>query len=140
LQHRHDVKESGMIRKQLVVALLMVGVTAPIAAQRSGVNEGTDIQRLRDNAYLIERDLTSLGQRDTARAEPFQARLHDLQEEIIYLKVKQRKEGSVQRREYADVRDGLEDLRADVLASLSPKPVAQRSSIAPSVLEVPVGT
>jgi hypothetical protein len=129
-----------MIRMQVAIALVMVGLTAPIAAQRSAVNEGADIQRLRDNAYLVERDLASLSQRDTVRAEPFQARLQDLQEEIIYLKVKQRKEGSVQRREYADVRDRLDDLRADVQTSLSPRPVPQRSSVAPSVIQVPVGT
>jgi TolA-binding protein len=129
-----------MIRKQVVVALLMVGFTAPIAAQRSAGSETADIQRLRDNAYLVEPDLVSLSQRDTVRAEPLQLRLQALQEEIIYLKVKQRKEGVVQRREYADVRDGLEDLRADVVTSLSARPVAQQSSARASVVEVPVGT
>ena len=130
-----------MIRMQIVVAVLMVGFTAPIVAQRGAASDTVDIQRLRDNAYLVERDLASLSQRDTVRAEPLQQRLRDLQEEIIYLKVKQRKEGVVQRREYADVRDGLEDLRADVTASLAPpRPVAQRSSVAPSVIQVPVGT
>jgi TolA-binding protein len=129
-----------MIRRQIVVAVLMVGFTAPIAAQRGAASDAADIQRLRDNAYLVERDLASLSQRDTARAEPLQLRLQELQEEIIYLKVKQRKEGFVQRREYADVRDGLDNLRADVQTSLSPRPVPQRSSVAPSVIQVPVGT
>jgi len=129
-----------MIRMQVVVAVLMVGFTAPIAAQRGAANEAADIQRLRDNAYLVERDLASLSQRDTVRAEPLQVRLQELQEEIIYLKVKQRKEGVIQRREYADVRDGLEDLRDDVRASLSARPVAQRLTAPPGVIEVPVGT
>jgi hypothetical protein len=129
-----------MIRTQVVIAVLMVGATAPLGAQRGSVNEAADIQQLRDNASLIERDLAGLRQRDTVRAEPLQVRLLDLQDEIIYLKVKQRKEGSVSRREYADVRDNLEDLRLDVRTSLSPKPVAQRSSAAASVVEVPVGT
>jgi TolA-binding protein len=100
-----------MIRRQVFVAVLMVGLTAPVAAQRREVTETADIQRLRDSAYLVERDVAALSQRDTARAGQFQVRLEELQEEIVYLKVKQRKEGSVQRREYADVRDGLEDLR-----------------------------
>ena len=129
-----------MIRKLIVVAVLMVGFTAPIAAQRGAASDTADIQRLRDNAYLVERDLASLSQRDNVRAEPLQQRLQDLQEEIIYLKVKQRKEGFLQRREYADVRDGLDNLRADVQTSMSARPVAQRSSAAPSVVEVPVGT
>jgi hypothetical protein len=140
LATNHAVKESGMIRMQVVVALLVVGFSAPIAAQRGTANDGADIQRLRDNSYLIERDLTTLSQRDTVRADALKVRLQDLQDEIIYLKVKQRKEGFVQRREFADVRDGLDDLRAEVQTALSPRPVSQRSSVAPSVMEVPVGT
>ena len=88
-----------MIRTQVVVAALMVGLTVPAAAQRGAVDETAEIQQLRDSAYLVERDLSSLGQRDAARAEQLQLRLEDLQEEIVYLKVKQRKEGSVQRRD-----------------------------------------
>lgn len=101
-----------MIRKQVVVTVLMMGLTVPAAAQRGAVNDKAEIQRLNDSAYLVERDLTSLGQRDNTRADQLQLRLGDLQEEIIYLKVKQRKEGTVQRREYADVGDRLEALRA----------------------------
>ena len=132
-----------MSRVYVVVAVLMVGLTVPVAAQR-GAATPADIQRLRDDAYLVERDVAALNQRDTARAEQFRARLDELQEEIVYLKVKQRKEGSVQRREYADVRDGLEDLRAEVQASLAPKPATPRPTAqaapARSVLEIPVGT
>jgi TolA-binding protein len=134
------IEEGGMSRMQAVVAFLIVGLSAPMAAQQRAASDGADIQRLRDNAYLVERDLATLSQRDTARAEPFQARLQDLQDEIIYLKVKQRKEGSVQRREYADVRDRLDDLRADMQTSLSPRPAPQRAAVVPSVIEVPVGT
>ncbi len=130
-----------MSRVQVVVAVLMVGLTVPIAAQRSAVNDAAEIERLRDTAYLVERDLSSLGQRDTARAEQLQLRLEDLQEEIIYLKVKQRKEGFVQRREYADLRDRLDNLRAEARTASAARPVAQRPA-APvqSFLEIPVGT
>jgi len=129
-----------MSRMQIVVAVVMVALTAPIAAQRGTGNETAEIQRLRDNAYLVERDLASLSQRDTGRAEPLQMRLQELQEEIVYLKVKQRKEGYVQRREYADVRDGLEDLRAEVRSSLSERTVAPRPAATARFVEVPVGT
>jgi len=135
-----------VIRKQVVVTVLMMGLTVPAAAQRGAVNDKAEIQRLNDSAYLVERDLTSLGQRDTARAEQLQLRLGDLQEEIIYLKVKQRKEGTVQRREYADVGDRLEALRAEVrTAANPPAPVSRRlggntSTPASSFVEVPVGT
>jgi hypothetical protein len=132
-----------MNRVQVAVAVLMVGVSVPLAAQRGAVNDAAEIERLRDTAYLAERDLTSLGERDTARSAQLKLRLEDLQEEIIYLKVKQRIEGSVQRRDYADLRDRLENLRADARTVPTPaRPVAQRPAPAPvqTFLEVPVGT
>jgi len=135
-----------MNRLQVVVAVLMLGLTVPVAAQRGAVNDAAEIERLRDTAYLVERDLTALDQRDTPRAEQLHLRLEELQEEIVYLKVKQRKEGDVQRREYADLRDRLEDLRAEArpVATTSTRPAAPRTAAqalpVQSVLEVPVGT
>src|SRR6185295_3985292 len=51
--------------------------------------------------------------------------LGDLRDEVIYLKVKVRKEGRVSRSEYADLRDRLEDLRARARADLQPPPRPQ---------------
>ena len=53
-----------MIRMQVVVAVLIAGLTVPTAAQRGAANNGAEIQRLQDSAYLVERDLSSLSQRD----------------------------------------------------------------------------
>ena len=64
-----------MIRRQVFVAVLMVGLTAPVAAQRREVTETADIQRLRDSAYLVERDVAALNPRDAARAGQFHVRL-----------------------------------------------------------------
>src|SRR4029453_18047565 len=50
--------------------------------------------------------------RDASRASQLQAQLDDLRDEVIYLKVKLRKEGTLQRSEYANVRDRLDDLRS----------------------------
>jgi hypothetical protein len=123
----------------------MMGLTVPAAAQRGAVDATAEIQQLRDSAYLVERDLSSLGQRDAARAGQLQLRLEDLQEEIVYLKVKQRKEGSVQRREYSDLRLRLEGLRAEARTASTPAAVSRRSAAnaapPPAIfLEVPVGT
>jgi hypothetical protein len=136
-----------MIRTQIVVVGLMVGFAMPAAAQRSTANDAAEIQRLQDSAYLVERDLSSLRQRDASRGDQLQVRLEELREDIIYLKVKQRREGSVQRREYADVRDRLEGLRAEARTASTPaRPAAQRgfrtaaAAPVPAFLEVPVGT
>jgi hypothetical protein len=134
-----------MIRTQVGIAVVMLGLTVPAAAQRSAANDASEIQRLQDSAYLVERDLPAVSQRDAARGERMQGRLEDLREEIIYLKVKQRKEGSVQRREYADLRDRIDDLRDEARTASMPARSAGRSKgnaapPAPAFLEVPVGT
>ena len=63
-----------MNRLLVVVAWLVVGFAVPLSAQRGAVNDAAEIDRLRDTAYLAERDLASLSQRDTSRAEPLQRR------------------------------------------------------------------
>jgi hypothetical protein len=55
--------------------------------------------------------------RDAARATQLQTQLDDVRDEVIYLKVKLRKEGSLQRSEYAGVRDRLDDLRSQATAT-----------------------
>jgi len=132
-----------MMRTQVIVAGLMVVLTVPAAAQRGAVNDAAEVQRLQDSAYLVERDLTALSQRDARRGEQLQGRLEELREEIVYLKVKQRKEGSVQRREYSDVRDRLEVLRAEARTptrSTASRSMTNTAAPAPTFLEVPVGT
>ena len=49
--------------------------------------------------------------RDSDLAARLQTELDDLRDEVVYLKVKMRKEGSVSRADYTDVRDRLQDLR-----------------------------
>ena len=104
------------IHRVAVAALLVAVWTASGAAQsgasQSGVTQA-DIQRLQDNIYLAERDLSQLRSRDSARATELTSQLDDLRDEVIYLKVKLRKERTLARTEYSDVRDRIEDLRSD---------------------------
>jgi hypothetical protein len=97
------------IHRVALAALVAIALAAPAAAQ-STVTQA-DIQRLQDNTYLAERDITQLRGRDSTRATQLTAELDDLRDEVIYLKVKLRKERSLARTEYADVRDRIEDLR-----------------------------
>jgi hypothetical protein len=74
----------------------------------------SDINRLEQTVDQIQSDLVQLRQRDRTAARAVQAELSDLEEEVIYLKVKLRRERSVSRADYIDVRDRLENLRARV--------------------------
>jgi hypothetical protein len=91
----------------LAVAFL-AGFAASAAAQAVTT---TDIQRLQEDTTAAAGDLTQLRSRDAARANQLQVELDDLRDEVIYLKVKLRKERTVARGEYLAVRDRIESLR-----------------------------
>jgi TolA-binding protein len=98
--------------------LIAVSLAAPAAAQQqySAVTQA-DIQKLQDNIYLADRDIATLRTRDTSRATQLTTQLDDLRDEVVYLKVKLRKDRTLSRNEYADVRDRIEDLRSQAQSS-----------------------
>jgi len=92
----------------------------PAAAQSTyggGQNQtqdvtSADIQRLQDQIYQAGNDVSRLRSRDSALADSLQNQLDDLRDEVVYLKVKERREGWVDADEYADVRARLQDIRS----------------------------
>ena len=94
-----------------VTAILVTALAVPAVAQQNASVTQADIQRLQDNAFQAGTDVSELRRRDPARADELQSKLDELREEVIYLKVKLRRERSLARSEYADVRDRIEDLR-----------------------------
>jgi len=115
------------IRRGLLLGVLIAGLAAPVAAQQSTTVTQADIQRLQDNISLADRDLAQARSRDAARATQLQTELDDLRDEVVYLKVKLRKERTLARSEYADVRDRIDDLRSRARGE-SPSPVSSSSS------------
>ena len=73
----------------------------------------SDIQRLQDEVYQASSDLSRLRSTNPDLASRLQTQLDDLRDEVTYLKVKLRKEGRLQRSEYTDVHNRLQDLRAE---------------------------
>src|ERR1043166_1309154 len=104
-------EEARMTRiYRIAAAAVLVGALAAPAAAQSITQ--SDVQRLNDNVYLAERDVNQLRNRYAARATALQAELDDLRDEVVYLKVKLRKERSLPRSEYADVQDRIESVRS----------------------------
>jgi hypothetical protein len=140
------------------VAAVAVFAAASVAAGQQASVTQADIQRLQDNLYLADRDVTQLRGRDAERATQLQAQLDELRDEVIYLKVKLRKEQTLGRNEYSDVRDRIETVRSSARSdatafSTTPsttKPAAPATTPPPSrsttttggshTSEVPVGT
>lgn len=127
-----------------------LAIAVPAAAQAP---VGTsDIQRLQDSLAQASSEVSQLRSRDAALAGRLQSDLDELREEVIYLKVKLRKERSVPRADYTDVRDRLDDLRSRATATPSSSSASPRSltpvqpaiilpqANAQSGIEIPVGT
>jgi hypothetical protein len=108
-----------MIRIQQVALsfLLALGLATSAGAQQNNSVTQADIDRLQDNVYQAGTDVSQLRTRDAARATQLQSELDDLRDEVIYLKVKLRKEKSLARNEYADVRDRIDDVRTRARAT-----------------------
>jgi hypothetical protein len=106
-----------------------------LAQQSSSVTQA-DVQRLQDNVYLADRDISQLRSRDAARANQLVSELDDLRDEVVYLKVKLRKERTLSRTEYADVRDRIDDVRSrargDVASAAPAAPAAAPAATAPA--------
>ena len=99
-------------RNAAFAALLLATLAVPVAAQQGSSVTQSDIQRLQDNVYQAGTDVSQLRSRDNTRANQLQAELDDLRDEVIYLKVRLRKDPQgFARYEYTDVRDKIEDLR-----------------------------
>ena len=96
------------IHRAALLALVVTALAAPATAQN--VTQ-VEIQRLQDNIFQAGTDVSQLRGRDASRANQLQTELDDLRDEVIYLKVKLRKDRTLARTEYADVRDRIEDLR-----------------------------
>jgi len=121
--------------RALLAAVALAIIAAPAYAQQSSTVTQADVQRLQDNVYLADRDISQLRSRDATRATQLGTELDDLRDEVVYLKVKLRKERTLSRTEYADVRDRIEDLRSrargDVAAAApvsTPTPASAPSS------------
>ena len=91
------------------IAAIVLACALPASAQTNVTT--TDIQRLQDQVYEAGNDVSRLRSSNADLAARLQTELDDLRDEVVYLKVKLRKDGSISRSEYADVQDRLQSLR-----------------------------
>ena len=117
----------------VLIALFLSALVAPATAQTPVT--AADLQRLQENVTEISGSISTVRSRDPQLASSLQKRLEDLSDEIIYLKVKLRKDSTVSRAEYIDLLDRIDRLRSE--ARNPPAPVPERRE---SATEIPVGT
>jgi hypothetical protein len=109
----------SILRPAALMAAL--AVAAPASAQsgtygsaQSGAAVTTsDIQRLQDQVYDASNEVSRLRSRDQVLADRLQGDLDELRDEVVYLRVKLRKEGTVSRNDYNDVRRRVDSIRSE---------------------------
>jgi hypothetical protein len=129
----------------LVLAFLLVGGVSRTANAQNATT--VDIQRLQDSIDDASRDVTDLRSRDSALASRLQTELDDLRDETIYFKVKLRKNETVPRAEYFELRDRIDNVRSQARGTNRAASSSSGSSSASSSrqtsgarMDVPVGT
>jgi hypothetical protein len=130
----------------LVFASLLVGGVARSANAQNATN--VDIQRLQDSLDDAARDVADVKGRDSALASRLQSELDDLRDETTYLKVKIKKNETVPRTDYFDMRDRIDNVRSQARGAGRPASNSSSSSTAASAgrssggtrMDVPVGT
>jgi hypothetical protein len=100
----------SLVTRTIPTAALLLAFAAAAPAQTSRITQA-DVQKLQDAVYLAERDISNLRTRDSARATSLQGELDDLSDEVIYLRVKLRKERTLAQSEYNDVQTRIESVR-----------------------------
>lgn len=116
----------NILKPAAPVLMLALVLATPASAQAGRARAGgrqsqaavttTDIQRLQDQVYDASNEVSRLRSRDQATADRLQAQLDDLRDDVIYLRVKLRREGVVNRAVYNDVRASVDSLRSEVRA------------------------
>jgi TolA-binding protein len=94
----------------MLVLALAAGVPGAVGAQTSVTT--ADVQRLQDNVYDASREIAQIRGRDSTLMSQLQAELDDARDEVIYLKVKLRKNEPVAQSEYTDLRGKIEYIRS----------------------------
>lgn len=98
-----------VVWRTCAAALFALAIALPARAQNV---TASDIQRLQDQVYDASGDVSRMRSTSSDSTTRLQRDLDDLRDEVVYLKVKLRKEGNVSRNEYNDLDSRIQDLRS----------------------------
>ncbi len=109
-------------------AAFALALALPASAQNV---TSADIQRLQDQVYDAGGDVYRTRNTNTDSAARLQSDLDDLRDEVVYLKVKLRKEGTVSRYEYTELQNRIQDLRSRARGDMRDSTVRSGDANAP---------
>ena len=120
----------------LALASTALALASPVRAQSQATVTSAELSQLESTVADIRARVSTLRSSDPTLAADVDRSLADLNDEVTYLRVKMRREGSVTREEFTSVRDRLETLR---VRARGPAPVTPSVSSDPNIVIVPVG-
>jgi hypothetical protein len=97
-----------------LVAVLSLTFAAQLAVAAQSAVTRDDLQRLDDAVSKLRADVETMRGRDTGLARSFDRELTELSEDVTYLKVKLRREGSVPRADYTELSNRVSTLERRV--------------------------
>ena len=112
--NRHNIGTAALTRL-CGAAAITLAFALPAMAQSVTT---ADVQRLQDQLYQASADVSRM-RSNTDSAAQLQNELDDLRDEVAYLKVKLRREGSVNRGDYDDVQRRIQDVRSRARGGVS---------------------
>jgi hypothetical protein len=123
-----------------VTAVISMLALVPLAVSSSALQRAVtaaDIQQLQDGVLDASTDLSRLRVRDASRAVQLEGDLDVIREDVVYLRARLRREGSVPRKDYDEIQTRLNTLRQTARSALTGV-IASAPVAGPN--EVPVGT
>src|SRR5690349_4257752 len=98
-------------------AIFTVLLLLPATGRAQTAMTSTDVQRLQEELTTVENELSRVRSSNPDLASRLNTEYEDLRDEVTYLKVKLRKEGTVPRTEYHATRDRIDTLLGKVRGS-----------------------
>lgn len=118
----------------------MVCVAVGVTASAQGTVTAADLSKLDASLAVVTKQVAVLKDVDPTKAKDAEATLAAIQEDLTYLKVKLRREGSVPAKDAKDVGDRIETLRVKTQVSqVKAQPIMSDDPVA-RVVRVPVAT
>jgi TolA-binding protein len=136
-----DYMEHGMKTLRIVAVALVAMLAGVGTAWAQAPATEADVNRLESSASEVAKLAVALKSTDPTRAADVEKQLATLREEIVYLRVKLRRDG-VTRAEYSEVRDRLETLRVRAAGDkVTAQPMVEDDPVTPGrIWTVAVGT
>jgi hypothetical protein len=135
-----------MLRTGISTLVFIAALASVVSAWAQAPVTATDLSRLDAAAGEVDRQIRALERTDATLATASSRTMIELRDEIAYLRVKLRRDGSVTRAEYSDVRDRIETLRVKTQPStgsgMAPGSAPARAveDMRERMFTIPVGT